>query len=139
MALKIRLKPDEKILIGRAVITNGPRTSEFFVENTVPLLREKDIMKEDAATTPVRRLYFLVQLMYVDEANLASYHQAYWDQVKQILAAAPSTTPLITQLSDLILAGDYYKALKTAQTLIEYEDGLLAQTDGSSAGTTTTS
>lgn len=130
MALKIRLKPDEKILIGRAVVTNGPKASEFYIENTVPLLREKDIMKEDAATTPVRRLYFLVQLMYVDEPNLASYHHAYWNLVKEIVAAAPSTTPLITQLSDLILAGDYYKALKTARSLIEYEESLLAQTTG---------
>ena len=134
MALKIRLKPDEKILIGRAVITNGSKASEFLIENTVPLLREKDIMKEDAATTPVRRLYFLVQLMYVDEPNLARYHHAYWNLVKDILDAAPSTTPLITELSDLILAGTYYKALKTARSLMEYEENLLAQTGESPEG-----
>lgn len=128
MALKIRLKPHEKILIGKAVVTNGPKAVEFFIENTVPLLREKDIMKEDAATTPARRLYFLVQLMYVDEPSLATYHQRYWELVQEILMAAPSTTTIISNLSDLILSGEYYKAMKTANSLVEYEDQLVTLT-----------
>jgi flagellar biosynthesis repressor protein FlbT len=126
MSLKIRLKPHEKMLLGHAVIKNGDKATEFFVENTAAILREKDIMKEDAATSPARRLYFLIQLMYVDGENLVTYHHAYWDLVKQLLEAAPSTAKLIEEIGTLVVNHDYYPALKTSKKLIEYEQQLLS-------------
>lgn len=127
MPLKIRLKAHEKILIGNVVITNGDRPTEFHVENKVSVLREKDIMKEAAATTPARRLYFLVQLMYMDNGNLVSYHTAYWELVREILAAAPSTKPFLEETGHLLLEQDYYRALKVVRRLINYESDLFAQ------------
>lgn len=126
MSLKIRLKPHEKMLLGHAVIKNGDKATEFFVENTAAILREKDIMKEDAATSPARRLYFLIQLMYVDGENLVTYHHAYWNLVKQLLEAAPSTAKLIEEIGTLVVNHDYYHALKTSKKLIEYEQQLLS-------------
>lgn len=127
MSLKIRLKPNEKILIGHAVVRNGDKASDLFIENSVPILREKEIMKEEGATSPCRRLYFLVQLMYVDGENLVTYHHAYWELVKEIVAAAASMKPLIEEISTDILELDYYHALKAAKKLIGYEEKLLAQ------------
>lgn len=126
MSLKIRLKPHEKMLLGHAVIRNGDKAAEFFVENTAAILREKDIMKEDAATSPARRLYFLVQLMYVDSENVVAYHHPYWELAKQILEAAPSTAKLLDEIGTLVLRNDYYHGLKTAKKLIEYEQQLLS-------------
>jgi flagellar protein FlbT len=45
MSLKLRLKPDEKVIIGGAVIRNGSKASEFVVENTVPILRQKTLWR----------------------------------------------------------------------------------------------
>jgi flagellar biosynthesis repressor protein FlbT len=125
MPLKIRLKAHEKILLGNVVITNGERPTEFYVENKVSVLREKDIMKEDAAATPGRRLYFLIQLMYMDSSNLVSYHAAYWELVREIVAAAPSTKQYLEEISALILDQDYYQALKATRKLMSYEANLL--------------
>lgn len=127
MALKIRLKPHEKVLIGHAVLRNGDKTSEFHLENKVSILREKDIMKEEDATTPGQRLYFLIQLMYIDGENLAGYHISYWEQVKEIVAAAHSTQPYLEEISALILVQDYYHALKAARKFMEYEQCLVSQ------------
>jgi flagellar biosynthesis repressor protein FlbT len=124
MPLKIRLKAHEKILLGNVVITNGDRPTDFYVENKVSVLREKDIMKEDAAATPGRRLYFLIQLMYMDGNNLISYHAAYWELVREIVAAAPSTKQYLEEISALILDQDYYQALKAARKLMSYEVSL---------------
>ncbi|TWJ18867.1 flagellar biosynthesis repressor FlbT [Geobacter argillaceus] len=124
MPLKIRLKAHEKILLGNVVITNGERPAEFFVENKVSVLREKDIMKEDAATTPGRRLYFLAQLMYMDSGNQASYHATYWELAREIITAAPSTKPFLEEISTLLLEQDFYHALKVARRLVDYEDQL---------------
>jgi flagellar protein FlbT len=127
MSLKIRLKPHEKVLIGHAVLRNGDKASEFYLENKVSILREKDIMKEEDATTPGQRLYFLIQLMYIDGENLAGYHHTYWEQVREIVAAAHSTRPYLEDISALILAQDYYHALKAARRFMEYETRLVSQ------------
>ncbi len=127
MSLKIRLKPHEKVLIGHAVLRNGDKASEFHIENKVSILREKDIMRAEDVTTPGQRLYFLIQLMYIDGENLVNYHHAYWDQVKEIVAAAHSTSSYLEEMSALILDQDYYHALKAARKLMEYEERLVSQ------------
>ena len=121
MALKISLKPSEKMIISGAVVTNGSTRTDLFIENKVTILREKDIMKEAEADTPCRRIYFVIQLMYVDEGNVAEYHKTYWDLVRDVLAAAPSTLSLIEPISKHILNGEYYKALKLTRKLTDYE------------------
>jgi len=121
MALKISLKPNERLILGGAVVRNGKNRADFIVENTVPILREKDIMGEQDATTPCKRIYFIIQLMYVDEKNLVEHHNSYWQIVREVVRAAPSTLGLIDQISENILGSRYYQALKLAQKLIEYE------------------
>ena len=121
MALKISLRPHERLIIGNAVIENGGSRSEFMVENNIPILREKDIMSARDADSPCRRIYFVIQLMYVDEKNLAEHHNSYWELVKDVVEAAPSTLGLIDQISWYILGNKYYQALKLTKKLIEYE------------------
>lgn len=126
MSLKLRLKPDEKVIIGRAVIKNGPKACEFVVENNVPILRQKDIMTEADAVSPSRRVYFVIQLMYIDAGGIVEHHARYWELVKDILAAAPSTKPYLEKIGEHILAEDYYQALKFTRKLIEYEEELIS-------------
>jgi flagellar biosynthesis repressor protein FlbT len=121
MALKISLRPHERLIIGNAVIKNGSARSEFVMENNVPILREKDIMSIKDADSPCRRIYFAIQLMYVDEANLAQHHKTYWELVKDVVEAAPSTRELLNEISALILQRKYYQSLKETRKLIEYE------------------
>jgi len=122
MALKISLKPAEKVIIGGAVIRNGSARSKIYVENRVTVLREKEIMKEFEANTPCRRIYFAVQLMYIDEKNVVNYHKIYWELIKDLLQAAPSTLKLVDPISRQILDGEFYKALKLTRKLMEYEE-----------------
>jgi flagellar protein FlbT len=119
--LKIILKPHEKFIIGKAVIANGDAKSTFVVENDVPILREKDIMSLAAADTPCKKIYFAIQLMYVDEQNLSEHHKTYWELVKDVAAAAPSRKPMLQEISEHILNDRYYQALKLTKKLIDYE------------------
>ncbi len=121
MALKISLRPHERLIIGNAVIENGGARSEFMVENNIPILREKDIMSARDADSPCRRIYFVIQLMYVDEKNLSEHHHSYWELVRAVVEAAPSTLGLIDQISWYILGNKYYQALKLTKKLIDYE------------------
>ena len=121
MALKITLKPGERMIIGAAVVKNGKNRADLIIENNVPIMRDKDVLSEEKADTPCKRIYFVVQLMYVDEKNLAKYHHTYWELAKELVAAAPSTAPFIDDISGYVLNANYYKALKTAKKLIDYE------------------
>lgn len=125
MPLKLTLKPGEKVIVGGAVLTNGPTVAHLLVENRVPLLRQKDILTEDQATTPCRKIYLVVQLMYIGEGLTSELAQLYWDLVRDVLLAAPSTNDLISQISAYIVESNYYSALKAAKKLISYEEELI--------------
>ncbi|MDR3579528.1 MAG: flagellar biosynthesis repressor FlbT [Oryzomonas sp.] len=125
MSLKITLKPHEKIVVGGAVIANGATTCHLSVENKVPVLRQTDIITEAEATTPCRRLYLAVQLMYIDGEKYADILPLYRDLVADLLAAVPSMKDLITQTDEYIIKRKYYRALKHARKLITYEEELL--------------
>jgi flagellar protein FlbT len=122
MALRITLKPGERMVIGGAVLTNGNSAScDLVIENKTPILRQKDILTEETADSPCRRIYYAIQLMYIDEHNLAAYHKVYWDLVKDLVHAAPSTVVLIDSISEQVLQRQYYPALKLTKRLIDYE------------------
>ncbi len=64
MALRIELKPGERILIGESVLINSDQRATFLIEGSAPILREKDIVTPEQADTPAKRIYLAVQLMY---------------------------------------------------------------------------
>jgi flagellar protein FlbT len=126
MALKITLKPRERLVAGGAVISNDGRHScALTVQNNVPVLREKDIMSEKEATTPCSKLYFTIQLMYIDHKNQDIHINEYWKIAKELIGAVPSLTGYIDQISEFIVNGLYYKALKLSGELIEREQEVL--------------
>ena len=125
MALKIYLKPQERLIIDGAVITNGNAKSELLIENNVPILRGKDIMSLNEADSPCRRIYFAIQLMYVDQENLAEHHKTYWELVKDVAEAAPSRRTVLQEISDNVLNRRYYQALKLTRRLIAYEQEVI--------------
>ena len=132
MALKITLKMGERMIIGGAVVTNGSSGScDLIVDNKVPILRQKDILTEEKADSPCRRIYLTIQLMYIDEANLAVYYKAYSGMVADVVRAAPSTVGLIDAISNHVLSKQYYQALKLTKRLIDYEQEVIRRVSSS--------
>lgn len=126
MPLKLDLRPHEKLFLGGAVLVNGDSRCQLAVLNDVPVLREKDILKEEDADTPCKKIYLAVQMMYMDTPNLARYHQYYWEQVRAVVEVAPSTTELLSKVSNDVLEAHYYQALKAARELVRYEQELVS-------------
>jgi flagellar protein FlbT len=127
MALKITLKPNEKMFLGGTVIINGSSTSSnLIIEYKVPILRQKDILSEKDANSPCKRIYFAIQLMYIDEENRNIHQNIYLKLAKELVQAAPSTTGLIDKINEYILSDTYYPALKLAKKLTAYEEEALS-------------
>jgi len=125
LSLKLLLKPNERIIIDGAVIRNGSSTTHFFIENKVPVLRQKDIMIEADADTPCKRIYLVVQLMYIGNGLTDELSKLYWQLAGDVIEAAPSMKDLISAISQSIVDAGYYRALKQARTLISTEEELL--------------
>ena len=92
MALKVELKPHERIIIGESLVTNGDQRTTLLIDGEAPILREKDVLTPDTADTPARRIYLTVQLMYLEKAP-ERFHTMYAELTQDIVRAAPSCLP----------------------------------------------
>ncbi len=132
MPLKLTLKPDEKVLIGTAVLTNAGQKCEIIIQNTVPVLRERDIITAENADTIVKKIYHVILNMYVEPKNEPEYHEVYFKLVKQMFNTFPDQVVLamIMEVSQKILEGNHYQALKKCKKLLNFEAELLANVPG---------
>lgn len=124
MALKVELKPRERIIIGQVVIRNDEQRTRFFIEGDAPILREKDILTAASADSPAKKIYLAIQLMYL-AGDPTFEHEVFFQLVRDFLAAAPSALEHVHEINNRILSGDLYKALKAARKLIAYEADLI--------------
>ena len=133
MALKVELKPHERIIIGSCVVTNTDQRARLLIEgDKIPILREKDIMTPAIADTPAKLVYLAVQLMYISPDPQIN-HGTYFNLIRDIVTAAPSAWPIIEGINNHILSGELYLALKQAKKLIAYERELLDQIEAMNA------
>ncbi len=133
MALKVELKPGEKLLVGNCIITNSDQRTRLFIEGQAPILREKDILTPTTANTPAKRVYLAVQIMYI-ENNTDILRREYFSLINDIVTAAPSSLAIVDRINNDILTGALYKALKSAKQLIQFEQDLIENAAARSAG-----
>jgi flagellar biosynthesis repressor protein FlbT len=125
MALKVELKPHERIIIGSCVITNTDQRARLLIDGEkIPILREKDILTPETADTPAKLVYLAVQLMYISPEPEVN-HGTYFSLLRELVTTAPSMWPIIEGINTNILSGDLYQALKEARKLVAYEKKLL--------------
>lgn len=124
MGLIIDLKAHEKLIVGDAVISAGDHRTKIKIQGDAPILREKDVMTVEKADTACKGLYLLLQLMYLSKTP-EDYFDRYFTMIREIQTAAPSTTFFFLTISERILDGDYYKALKEARNLLAHEAELM--------------
>ena len=124
MPLKLSLKPGEKFVLNGAVVQNGDRRGVLILQNKASVLREKDIMQGDEVTTPARRIYFPVMMMYLDEAGAPKFYDEFVRRLNEFMNAIrnPEMLADCVAISKHTMAREYYKALMLCRKLIEYED-----------------
>jgi flagellar protein FlbT len=124
LPLKLSLKPGEKFVLNGAVVQNGDRRAVLVLQNKASVLREKDIMQEEEVQTPVRRIYFPVMMMYLDEANAEKYYPEFVRRMTEFMGVIqnPSVLADCVDASRHCMEREYYKALMVCRKLIEYED-----------------
>lgn len=126
MPLKLSLKPGEKFVLNGAVVQNGDRRGVLVLQNKASVLREKDIMQESEVTTPGRRIYFPVMMMYLDESTAPKLYDEFARRLSEFMGATrnPEALADCVAASRHVMAREYYKALMSARKLVDYEEKL---------------
>ena len=133
LPLKLSLKPGEKFVLNGAVVQNGDRRGVLVLQNKASVLREKDIMQQDDAKTPARRIYFPVMMMYLDEPGAARYYDEFVVRLTEFMGVIrnPDILAECVQISKFCMEREWYKALMLCRKLIEYEDERLGNVPAS--------
>jgi len=125
MPLKLILKPGEKVVINQAVVLNGGDKAELILQNKASVLRERDIMTEENADSPAKRIYFVVQMMYMFSDKERQYQENFNELVTSFIEAVPSSTPILLDIGRKVIEGNLYGAMKACKKLMRYEEEVL--------------
>ena len=133
MALKLSLKPGERFVLNGAVVQNGDRRGILLLQNKASVLREKDIMQAEEVTTPARRIYFPVMMMYLDEAGAARHYDEFVRRLSEFMGVIQNAEVLAdcVNVSKHVLGHEYYRALMLCRKLMDYEDERLGHVPAS--------
>lgn len=125
MPLKLTLGMDEKLIVNGAVIRSRGEAVSLVFENQAHILRQKDILTADSATTPAARVYLALQCAYLfpdrGSAHLNDFHTLLNDYVE----AAPSAQKIAEEIRTQVETDQLYNALKQCRRLIDHESEIL--------------
>src|SRR3954447_15328395 len=94
MPLKLVLKPNEKLIVNGAVVSNNsPRAVTLTFHNKAQLLQQKDVLLPEEARTPLLRTYFALKCVYLD-ADGAEEHRRHFQEFAAELFAATTNAEI---------------------------------------------
>lgn len=132
MPLKFVLRPDEKVIVNGAVIGAGDKPGTFFLYNKANFLRGREVLKEEQVDCVEKKLYFVIQLIYIFPED-AAINLARLDTVMaEVRATRTAPTPELDEIAGLVAEKNYYRALKICRKLSK-GDGSPSATAGSGA------
>lgn len=128
MPLKVNIKPGEKFIVNGAVMVAGNKGASLILQNEATILLGKDIMQEDDADTPAKRIYFSILLMYLDDADRRKYYPTFMRLIEDFMEATTfkEVRKTLLHIVQDVNAEKFYRALKTCKALIGYESEVLA-------------
>lgn len=121
--LRITLRDGEKAIVNGAVLRAVGRT-QLMVENKVSILRGREVMRPEEATSIARQLYFATMLAYIDPAGRDAHQDSVVQLLSLVLASlgtAEARDACVRFANDLAQS-EYYRALAVAREMIAMED-----------------
>ena len=128
--LVLKLSPKERVLINGAVIENGDRRSRLSIMTpNANILRLRDAIHPEEATTPVRRVCYTAQLVLSGDADPAETRLKLLrsiEELSQVLTDPDSRTRL-AEATKALLEQQHYQCLKALRALLPREERLMAK------------
>ncbi len=121
-SFRISLKPSERIYVNGAVIRVDRRVSLEFL-NDVQFLLENHVMQAEQADTPLRQLYFIVQIMVMSPNDSAAARALFRERLKEVLAGDLDGRTLaeLKTVDQWVSEGKVFPALRVIRNLFAQE------------------
>ncbi|MGI3213361.1 flagellar biosynthesis repressor FlbT [Roseovarius tibetensis] len=127
--LVLKLGPRERVLINGAVIENGERRSSLLVRTpNANILRLRDAIHPDEATTPVRRVCYNAQLVLTGDSDPDVVRPRLLRQIEELsqVLRDPDSRALLARATQDLLTDQHYQCLKALRALLPREERLMA-------------
>lgn len=128
--LKISLKPNEKIYLNGAVV-RVDRKVTLELLNDVQFLLESHVLQIDEASTPLRQLYFILQVMLMNPTGADDAYEMFRRSLPLMIASFddPEITGTLKHIDQMVGEGHVYEALKAIRGLYPVERRALSEND----------
>lgn len=127
--LVLKLAPKERVLVNGAVIENGDRRTRLSIMTPdANILRLRDAIHPEEATTPVRRVCYAAQLVLTgdsdpQESRLQLLRRI--EELSQVFTDSDSRKSL-SEATQAVVENQHYRCLKALRALLPREERLLA-------------
>ena len=120
--MNITLRAGERIYINGAVL-RVDRKATLELMNDATFLLETHVMKAEDATTPLRQIYFVVQVMLMDPASARNTAQLAASLIAKAREAFESAQIRrgLESILDLIARSRYFEAMKSLRLMYPLE------------------
>ncbi len=127
--LVLKLGPRERVLVNGVVIENGERRARISILTAdANILRLRDAIHPEDATTPVRRVCYAAQLLLSGDAAPEDARHSLLRQIETLsqVLTDPDSRAQLARATETLLSGRYYQCLKALRALLPREERLLA-------------
>lgn len=124
--LRISLKSGERIFINGAVLRVDRKVALEFL-NDVTFLLENHVLQLEDATTPLRQLYFIAQMMLINPEGKEQSLVMFRKSVTMLLSCFQDEEVLaeLKRIDAMVISGRAFDALKAIRGLYTIEDRIL--------------
>lgn len=128
--LVLKLAPNERILINGVVMENGERKATLKIKTPqAAILRLRDALHPDDATTPVTRAYYVAQLAVAGTLEGDAAYEQLTPRLGELAHAftpAPKYASAVLQALENLRKRNFYAVMRALHPLISAERELLA-------------
>lgn len=126
--LVLKLAAGERVVINGATLENGDKACSLRVtDGDARVLRCRDALRPDEVDTPVKRIYYAIQLIITGDLDEDDVLPALMKEIKvleDVFLTIDRT--LIPVLQNMLERGNYYSALCHLKQIVAIEAELLA-------------
>ncbi|OLP58164.1 flagellar biosynthesis repressor FlbT [Xaviernesmea oryzae] len=124
--LRISLKSGERIFVNGAVLRVDRKVAVEFL-NDVTFLLENHVLQPEDATTPLKQLYFIAQMILINPEGAEQSTAMFRKSVVMLLSCFKHDEVLaeLKRIDALVVQGRAFDALKAIRGLYTIEDQIL--------------
>ena len=127
--LVLKIAPGERFIVNGALLENGDKPARIRIaDGAARVLRCRDALRPEDVDTPVKRIYFAIQLMITGDLDPREATPAIDADCAALLDIfRPIDPEMIPTLRSMIGRGNHYSALCHLRQVLAIEAQLLAR------------